>query len=103
MRTPGIATAERAAVRVPHIARAHAPAQQSAPALALHRALGNRATGAFLQTKLEVGPPGDRYEQEADRVADTVMRMSEPSVQRCSCSGGSGAMCADCAESEELH
>jgi len=35
-----------------------------------------------LQTKLKVGEPGDRYEQEADRIADEVMRMPEPLVQR---------------------
>jgi hypothetical protein len=35
-----------------------------------------------LQAKLRIGQPGDVYEQEADRVADTVMRMPEPGVQR---------------------
>ncbi|TFH47375.1 MAG: DUF4157 domain-containing protein [ANME-2 cluster archaeon] len=36
----------------------------------------------MIQTKLEINEPGDLYEQEADRVADTVMRMPEPGVQR---------------------
>ncbi|MCY7272247.1 MAG: DUF4157 domain-containing protein [Phormidesmis sp. CAN_BIN44] len=36
----------------------------------------------MLQTKLKINEPGDRYEQEADRIADQVMRMSEPFVQR---------------------
>ncbi|MBG1270885.1 eCIS core domain-containing protein [Nostoc sp. WHI] len=36
----------------------------------------------ILQTKLRVSEPGDRYEQEADRVADEVMRMPEPTIQR---------------------
>ncbi|MGH8543023.1 MAG: DUF4157 domain-containing protein [Gammaproteobacteria bacterium] len=31
-----------------------------------------------LQTKLKVGAPNDRFEQEADRVADQVMRMAPP-------------------------
>ncbi len=35
-----------------------------------------------LQAKLSIGQPGDVYEQEADRVADAVMRMPEPGVQR---------------------
>ena len=35
-----------------------------------------------LQTKLRIGPPGDKYEQEADRVADAVMQMPEPQLQR---------------------
>lgn len=34
-----------------------------------------------VQAKLAVGSPGDRYEQEADRVAEQVMRMPEPRVQ----------------------
>jgi hypothetical protein len=33
---------------------------------------------AFVQAKLTVSQPGDSYEQEADRVADEVMRMPEP-------------------------
>jgi hypothetical protein len=36
----------------------------------------------FLQPKLAISQPGDPYEQEADRVADQVMRMPEPTVQR---------------------
>ncbi len=31
----------------------------------------------IIQTKLTIGQPGDRYEQEADRVAEAVMRMPE--------------------------
>lgn len=34
------------------------------------------------QPKLTVSNPGEIYEQEADRVADQVMRMPDPSVQR---------------------
>ena len=33
--------------------------------------------GKTLQTKLRIGEPGDQYEQEADRVADQVMRMTD--------------------------
>ena len=36
---------------------------------------------ASVQTKLTIGKPGDKYEQEADRVSDQVMNMSQP-VQR---------------------
>ena len=35
----------------------------------------------LIQTKLKIGPPNDKYEQEADRVAEQVLRMPEPSVQ----------------------
>lgn len=46
-----------------------------------------------IQAKLTVSRPGDPYEQEADRVADQVLRMPEPQVQRA---------CADCAEEETV-
>src|SRR5450755_4567665 len=59
-----------------------------------------------IQPKLTVNTPGDAFEQEADRVADQVMRMPSPSaplspamaggvagVQRaCAC----GGTCSDC-------
>ena len=35
-----------------------------------------------IQTKLQIGQPGDIYEQEADRVAEKVVQMPEPQVQR---------------------
>jgi hypothetical protein len=34
--------------------------------------------GMVIQPKLKIGEPGDRYEREADRVADEVMRMPDP-------------------------
>ena len=68
------------------------PTGERAPALlALQQTHGNRyvqrvVTG--IQAKLKVGQLGDMYEQEADRVADEVMRMPEPQVQRaCAFSG----------------
>jgi hypothetical protein len=35
-----------------------------------------------MQTKISINEPGDVYEQEADRVADQVMRMPEPALSR---------------------
>jgi hypothetical protein len=52
--------------------------------------VGSAAAGA-IQTKLTVNTPGDEYEQEADRVADEVMRMPEQRVPR---------MCAECDEQQ---
>ncbi len=51
--------------------------------LFLQRTIGNQAVGGLLksgalQAKLKIGQPGDKYEQEADRVADEVMRIPEP-------------------------
>ena len=55
--------------------------------LFLQKTVGNQAVSRLirskaLQAKLRIGQPGDVYEQEADRVADAVMRMPEPEVQR---------------------
>jgi hypothetical protein len=53
--------------------------------LAIQQTHGNQyvqrvVTG--IQAKLKIGQPGDKYEQEADRVAEQVMEMPEPQVQR---------------------
>jgi peptidoglycan hydrolase-like protein with peptidoglycan-binding domain len=52
----------------------------------LARSLGNRATqklinSPFVQAKLEVSSPQDESEKEADRVADSVMRMPAPTAR----------------------
>jgi hypothetical protein len=70
------------AAKPPFVAQGHAH-----PLLQLQRQLGNRAVTHLIQTnliqaKLSVSQPNDRYEQEADRTADTVMRMPDPIVQR---------------------
>src|SRR4051812_396622 len=42
-----------------------------------------------IQTKLAINKPGDEFEQEADTVADQVMRMPESQLQRsCDCGVG---------------
>ncbi len=74
------------------------------------RFLGTRVAGQVLQPKLTINPTGDVYEQEADQVADQVMRMPEPrhaaavsgtpppGVQRkCSC----GGTCSACQAEEQ--
>jgi len=55
--------------------------------LMLQRSVGNQAVqrlfeSGAIQAKLTIGQPNDKYEQEADRVADEVMRMPESQVQR---------------------
>lgn len=60
------------AARAPHL---DTPAQKL---LQLQRTYGNRAVGRMLQAKLRVSQPDDQYEQEADRVAEQVMRMPTP-------------------------
>ncbi|MCC7576584.1 MAG: DUF4157 domain-containing protein [Methanomethylovorans sp.] len=66
--------------------------------LHLQRTAGNQAVqrlirSGALQAKLRIGQPHDIYEQEADRVAEQVMRMPEPQVQR---------KCAKCKKKLEL-
>ena len=51
--------------------------------LELQRAVGNQAiqrltSSPLIQAKLQISTPGDPSEQEADRVADSVMRMPSP-------------------------
>ncbi len=83
----------------------------------LQRIVGNQAilrtisrSQQAIQTKLAVNQPGDVYEQEADRVADQVMRMTAPvAVQRqcaaCAQEDKLQRKCAECAEEDtkELH
>jgi len=96
------------------------PAQAESPLARMQHAFGNQrllrlANGGMLQRKLTINQPGDAFEQEADRVADTVMRMTDPAsasavpqevssestnsvLQRCSCgaSSSSGGECEEC-------
>jgi hypothetical protein len=72
--------------------------------LYLQRTIGNQAVqqlikSGTLQAKLRIGQPGDKYEQEADREAEQVMRMPEPTVA----SGGAPQnkrACPGCEEEE---
>ena len=56
--------------------------QRAALAKAGQAALGNQAFLGVLQAKLTVNPPGDQYEQEADRVAKAIMTMPDQQLQR---------------------
>lgn len=52
----------------------------------LQRTIGNQTVqrlfkSGVIQAKLKIGQPNDVYEQEANRVAAQVMRMSEPTIQ----------------------
>lgn len=55
-------------------------------ALEMQRTIGNhgllRQYGVPIQPKLKIGEPNDEYEQQADRVADVVMRVPELALQR---------------------
>src|SRR6266496_250915 len=93
----------RTFVQSPQAARANIAARApraisrvATPALALQRSLGNQGLQRMLQTraiqaKLRISQPSDSYEQEADRVADQVMRMPVPDAE------DGGTICAACA------
>lgn len=48
----------------------------------LQRTVGNKTVGRIVQARLANGKPGDRYEQEADRVAGKIVRMPSQSFNR---------------------
>jgi hypothetical protein len=63
--------------------------------LQMQRDFGNSYVQRVLRAKLTIGPPGDKYEQEADHVAEQVMRMPEPQLQQ-------KPTCLECEEEEEI-
>jgi hypothetical protein len=75
----------------------------------IHSTYGNQAvlrmishSTPAIQAKLTVNQPGDAFEQEADRVANQVMRMTAPGmVQRSSTCQNEGKLQRKCAECEE--
>lgn len=76
--------------------------------LHLQKTIGNQAVqrlikSGTLQTKLKISEPGDKYEQEADRTADAVMRM--PELKTITDGGHENSIhpvCSEC-EKHELH
>jgi len=81
--------------------KAQPSAKSTEPNPWLHRTVRphvTQRTASTLQPKLAISQPGDVYEQEADRVADQVLRMPDPTVQRacgpCSAGGGTCPKCA---------
>ena len=59
------------------------------------------AAPTTIQTKLTIGQPNDRYEREADRVAEQVIRMQEPAAVSFTTPHIQRA-CPECEEKEEL-
>ena len=95
--------------RTTPLSRRPSPAPAS-PVGRLHHAIGNQAVGKLLrsglvQAKLRIGQPDDKYEREADQVANQVMRMSSSGVQHetCACGQpvGSNGSCENCKSKQE--
>ncbi len=79
--------------------QSHHPSQHPHPLLQLQRTLGNQSTQR-LQTKLKISTPGDKHEQEADRMAAQVTRMPESKkTSPCAC----GGECAACQTKQTGH
>ncbi len=97
-----VALAERADPIV--LRRAIADPGRARPAgiLALQRAYGNRAVTGLIQTKLMVGPVGDVYEREAERVAGQVLTMPAPASGQRPAAGGQPTAQRQAEEDEEL-
>jgi len=80
----------------------HAPAMEACPLqLSTPRACPfggacHTCPASAVQAKLRVGQPDDEYEREADRVAEQVMSMPQPTVQR------QEAPCAECEDEEQI-
>ncbi len=54
--------------------------------LFLQKTIGNQSVqrlfkSGYIQAKLKIGQPNDIYEQEADKVADQIMKIPYPAVQ----------------------
>jgi hypothetical protein len=68
--------------------------QQTAGNLAIQRMFRS----GLIQAKLAISQPGEPEEEEADRVADHIMRMPEPAVQRKCEACNAGGPCPKCDE-----
>ncbi len=67
-------------------------------------AIQNMFRARAIQAKLTIGQPGDMYEQEADDVADRVMRSADvPWIQRKCEACAPGAPCPKCEAEDKLH
>ena len=82
--------------------RRNEPENQAAlihPFLRLQQCIGNQAVGRLIQAKRQISRRADGREQEADRLANQLMRMSEPRVQRaCAACEASTTSCPTCEE-----
>jgi hypothetical protein len=81
------------------------------PQIAGNLAVQQLFRAGAIQAKLAISQPGDADEEEADRVADQVMRMAEPTPissapstirRKCAACEAGGGTCPKCEEEEKL-
>jgi len=84
---------------------AHKPTSVVYPGAFSNQALQQLLRSRAIQAKLTVSQPGDQYEQQADRIADAVMRMTDSQTRKNEVSMTQGEriqrVCSGC--EEELH
>lgn len=92
----------------------HVPFLQRKPSNTTERPFISAQNSPQIQPKLSVNEPGDKYEQEADRMAERVMRMpmddgNPPMIsgvmggvqRKCAACEAGGSTCSSCAAKEE--
>jgi Domain of unknown function (DUF4157) len=98
---------------VQRMLQAHAEGRRAGPAASTSPRFGHDfiripihlPAAGVIQTQLAINTPGDKYEQDADRVAEQVTRMHEVRLQRkCACGDppGSSGECSKCNEKRRL-
>lgn len=88
------------------------PARDKPPRISpiqqIQQTIGNRALARLIQAKLTVSQPGDVHEQEADRVADQIMRMPDRLHERQTAVSREAAVpeiqrkCTDCEQEKAM-
>ncbi|NOT54933.1 MAG: DUF4157 domain-containing protein [Deltaproteobacteria bacterium] len=83
----------------------------SVPQMAGNLAVQQLCRAGAIQAKLSISQPGDPDEQEADRIAEQVMRMAEPALigsapstiqRKCAACEAGGATCPKCEEEQTI-
>jgi hypothetical protein len=78
---------KRSATRTPDLSE-RSPSRRLSPTLFIQRQTvcpcdgGCPRCAPVVQAKLKIGQPNDKYEQEADRIAEQVMSMPEPDIRK---------------------
>ena len=97
---PERTVAKAVAPQTSEVVPAHRPESASSPShvMRLQRSVGNREIGYLVQTRLLVGPHGDRYEQEAEAVAEQVMGMHHEPAETSEAPGQVQRACVHCGQ-----
>lgn len=104
MRSRRVSTNQAQSALLPSSARARSETAEADRPHVSNQGMQQMLRAGTIQAKLSVSQPGDRFEQEADRVADAVMRMPRSTRDLSQASGQTPTiqrMCTEC--EEEVH